>query len=565
MKATSSNGFIILLALLCMFSSATSASGQVVAPEVSQALEKTARVPVVIALRGPTSPPIDSYSPRQLTSKMTAIAATRNKVLARLSSTDFTLTHEWEAISAVAGQVTSSGLAKLLADPDVLRVDLDTGGTGGLAQSVSLIHADVARQRGLTGRGVTIAVLDSGLDTTHPDLADDLLAEQCFCANPDGTGCCPNGSTVQSGPGSAEDDHGHGTNVTGIVASNGYLASTGVAPEAKIVAVKVLDRFNRFVSSAQVLSGLNWLIVNRPEVRVVNMSLGTSALFSGACDEATAFTLAFADAINTLKTRGVMVFAASLNNGSATLMSAPACVANAVSVGAVYTADIGPFSFGATCRDAATAVDQVTCFTNSNSTLDLLAPGAPIRSTGLRGGTSIFIGTSQASPHAAAAAALLLQADPALTPEQIETKLKVTGVSVTDAKNGLSFPRIDLLSFGCATDATEQVRIARGGFIFNPFTRRSVQVVLLQNRGMNPVLGPVALVLDELSSTATLLEADGTTSCVAPAGSPYINIGVGGDGVLSPGETRLVVLRFANPDNQPISYQARVLAGSDDR
>jgi subtilisin family serine protease len=88
----------------------------------------------------------------------------------------------------------------------------------------------------------------------------------------------------------------------------------------------------------------------------------------------------------------------------------------------------------------------VTCFTNSNSTLDLLAPGAPITSAGRNGGRSTFFGTSQASPHAAGAAAVLLEVDPTLTPDQIETLLKTTGVKVTDAKNGLTFPRIDLLA-----------------------------------------------------------------------------------------------------------------------
>jgi hypothetical protein len=126
-------------------------------------------------------------------------------------------------------------------------------------------------------------------------------------------------------------------------------------------------------------------------------------------------------------------------------MPAPACVANTVSVGAVYDANVGPRTFLG-CTDPTTAADQVTCFTNTNTALDLLAPGAPITSTGLGGGCSTFSGTSQASPHAAGAAAVLLEVQPTLTPDQIETTLKMTGVSVTEAQTELAFPRVDLLA-----------------------------------------------------------------------------------------------------------------------
>src|SRR5207247_2408852 len=96
--------------------------------------------------------------------------------------------------------------------------------------------------------------------------------------------------------------------------------------------------------------------------------------------------------------------------------------------------------------DPATVADQITCFTNSNITLDLLGPGARITSTGRGGGLSTFIGTSQASPHCAGAAAVLLEVQPKLTPDEIESILKATGVRIFDARNGLTIPRIDLLA-----------------------------------------------------------------------------------------------------------------------
>src|SRR2546429_7639737 len=65
------------------------------------------------------------------------------------------------------------------------------------------------------------------IDETHPDLKDALIDEACFCTNADGTGCCPGGVTTKTGPGAAADDHGHGSNVAGIVASRGNLVGVG--------------------------------------------------------------------------------------------------------------------------------------------------------------------------------------------------------------------------------------------------------------------------------------------------------------------------------------------------
>ena len=163
---------------------------------------------------------------------------------------------------------------------------------------------------GFNGQGVTVAILDSGVDTDHPDLADDLDGQACFCSSLSGEGgCCPNGLSSQTGPGAAEDDHGHGSNVAGIVTSNGVRAHAGVAPKAKIVAIKVIDRNNRFCCSSDVLAGLDWILTNRPDVDIVNMSLGTFTTYSGDCDGASATTMAFSSAINALRATGVLSFA----------------------------------------------------------------------------------------------------------------------------------------------------------------------------------------------------------------------------------------------------------------
>jgi subtilisin family serine protease len=398
-------------------------------PAVYDALAKGPTVRVLVALREPRA------DGRDLTRRLAEVEAAQGNVLAAIGPSDFRLSQRWDAISALAGDVSASGLAKLVADPGVLRIDVAVPIHAALAQSVPMIRADEVHSAGFTGRGVVVAVLDTGVDETHPDLSSSLIAEQCFC-----TGCCPNGSSEQSGSGAARDENGHGTNVTGIITGDGKVAPTGVAPDADIVAVRVLDK-NGGGDSTQLVSGFDYVLKSRPEVKVVNLSLGSSNLFSGTCDNSASFTAAFAQAINALKARGTVTFASSLNNGSSSQIGVPACISSAIAVGAVYDSDAGTVSFG--CTDASTRADQVPCFSNSSSKVDLLAPGAPITAAGLGGGASTFLGTSQASPHAAAAAALLLQANPGLSPDRIKSALQSTGPTVTDSKNGLSFHRID--------------------------------------------------------------------------------------------------------------------------
>ncbi len=404
--------------------------------DLHAALQQRPRVNVIIKLREPSTP-VSSLSRR-----IEEIQATQEGVLVGLDPDDFRPTYRWAAISGLAGELSQNGLSKLLRDPDVERVDLDVSGTAGLAESVPLVRADAVHDSGITGKGVVVAVLDTGIDSNHPDLKDAITAQQCFCTNAAGAGCCPNGATQQDGPGAAKDDQGHGTNVSGIIVGRGRVAAKGMAPDAKIVSVKVLDSTGAFADSAQVISGFDYLITQRPEVKVVNMSLGTSILFSGTCDNAASFTGAFAQAIGTLKARGTSVFASSLNNGSASQIGLPACIAAAIAVGAVYDSNVGTISFG--CTDPTTKADQVCCFSNSSTAVDLLAPGAAISAAGRGGGISTFLGTSQASPHAAGAAALLLAARPSLTVDQIESALKTTGKPIKDSKSGLTIPRIDV-------------------------------------------------------------------------------------------------------------------------
>lgn len=408
-------------------------AGQLGARALSEAAEM-GKVRVIVALREPSVPLGDLGRHNE------AVRRTQASVLGSLGPGEFLLTHRWESIPAVAGVASLSGLARLAADPDVLQVDVDEPAYMASDEAAALMRVDEVRGRGVTGKGVVVAVLDTGVDTDHPDIRDSLVGEACFCTSPSGAGCCPSGAATQAGAGSSEDDQGHGTNVTGVITSDGRVAPQGIAPDAQIVAIKVLDRTGAG-SSSGILSGLDHVINARREVKVVNLSLGLGNLFAGFCDSAASFTTSFASAINTLRSRNVSVFAASANNANSSQIAVPACIRNAIAVGAVYDGDTGTVTFG--CTDGTTRADQVACFSNSSSAVDVMAPGAPITSAGLGGGVSTFFGTSQACPAAAGVAALLLEANPALGVDALENALKNGGVNVTDPKNGLSFRRID--------------------------------------------------------------------------------------------------------------------------
>jgi subtilisin family serine protease len=416
----------LIVAVLGVQGAGAHPSHLVADPGVAAALARHGSAKVMVVFRA-------QARQRSIRSTVTAVRAVRNRILAEAGN-GFRATARWDAVNAVPGWITKSGLARLASDPDVERIGLDVGGGHAAdAESTTLIHADQAQALGFTGSGVTVGILDSGVDVGHPDLQANVVGQHCVydCAG---------------GPDSAQDDNGHGTNVSGIIASKGTVAPIGIAPAAKLVMVKMLDQDASYPSPDQVIDSLNWLALNRPDVKVVNMSIVSTQLFSGYCDSATAWTAAFSSAVASLHSKGVTLFAAAGNNETTSAMAAPACIRDVVAVGAVYDSAYG--SDQVVCTDAS-AADRVTCFSDSSPALDVLAPGALITSTGLRSNgslTSTYLGTSQASPHAAGAAAILLQARPGLTPEQVEAVLKGSGRPIADWRNGRVTPRIDVLA-----------------------------------------------------------------------------------------------------------------------
>jgi hypothetical protein len=411
----------------------SSARGADVDPRVERAFETDERAGVFLMLRA--------------TGETTAHV--QRTVIDALGA-DFEVWHRYGSIPALAGELTRSGLARARVHADITAIQLDGTGTGGLKEALPATGVDkVHAQRGLTGKGITVAVLDSGAPSQHPALKDAIVAQHCFTSS----ACPPNNAREGE---SAEDDHNHGSNVTGIVASRGGGGvAVGYAPGASIVAVKVLNRSNAGRVSDWV-AGFDWVSTNVSmlNVKVINASLVSTQEYATAadCDRGEG---ALAAVTKKLIDAGVTITASSGNTGHTETMTAPACNTGVIAVGATYDTDLGrqPEQGGTyqalggapwpACSDATTNAKTIACFTSTaGARLDVLAPGSQMTSAGKGTGTSMFRGTSQASPGVAGLSALLLECNPALTPSKILEVLKATGEPIMDPRSGMSYPLI---------------------------------------------------------------------------------------------------------------------------
>ncbi len=295
------------------------------------------------------------------------------------------------------------------------------------------------------GTGYTVAVLDTGIDYRHPDLG----------------GGFGNGRKVVAGwdfvnnDADPMDDNGHGTHLAGIVAS-GNAATPGVAPEANLVALKVLDA-NMNGSWTNIDSALQWVINHKTQYNIVavNLSLGSGNYTSNP------YALLDND-FSTLKNLGVFTAVAAGNRyysfNSQQGLSYPSISPDVVSVGATWAANAGPITFSTGAAESSPVVDHIVSLTQRSSALSLVAPGAWITSTWLNGSTKPMGGTSMATAVVSGAAALLHQAydqsgrGVQATQDNLLKVMQSTGIAIVDAEygtdnvvnTGLAFKRLDL-------------------------------------------------------------------------------------------------------------------------
>lgn len=398
-----------------------------------------------------------------------AVEAARIQLMSGLDAADFVPSYEYRSVAAIAGVASTDGILKLLDTGKVVRVDVDAIAQATLTQAVPFVHLDATQALGFTGSGVTVAVTDTGIDAQHPDFAGAIDGEECFCTLGN-HGCCPNGSNRQSGAGSAApgsvpgspDERFHGTWTSGIIAERGVTAPRGGAPGARLFALKVLDRTGTGETSG-IVAALDWVLNTRPDIKVINMSLGDSSVkvFDADCDNASAFTMMYRDVINALRSTGATVIAASGNDGYGVYMNSPACIHNAVSVAASYDNDPQNLTYGL-CANVPETPDNVACFSDTNHTTDMAAPGVNITAANLGGGAATHTGTSASAPMVTACAAALREAAPALSSLELELALKSANeIHVFRSEQqypptGINLPRLDCMA------AVNQVLAGRG-------------------------------------------------------------------------------------------------------
>ncbi|MGW0764522.1 S8 family serine peptidase [Streptomyces sp. NPDC002676] len=263
------------------------------------------------------------------------------------------------------------------------KVWLDGRVKADMAESNAQIGTQAGWDAGLTGKGVTVAVLDTGVDLTHPDLTDRTTATRSFI----------DGQEVA-------DRNGHGTHVTSTVGGSGAASGgteKGVAPGATLAVGKVLSDQGSG-SESQIIAGMEWA-ARDVHARIVSMSLGSTEPSDG--------TDPMAQAVNTLsRETGALFVVAAGNTGAPSSIGSPGAADAALTVGAVDSADQAAYFTSAGPRYGDNALKP-----------DISAPGVDILAarSQLVDGSGYYTtlsGTSMATPHVAGVAALLAEEHP---------------------------------------------------------------------------------------------------------------------------------------------------------
>ena len=352
-----------------------------------------------------------------------------------------------------------ASLNALLARPEIKAVYWNDPLHAVLAQSQPLINQPAVASVGEVGTGSTVAVIDNGIDYTNAAFGS--------CTAPGVPASCHVSVSLNFGTGTT--DTTHGTNVSAIV--------LGVAPDSRIAMLNAFSGTSALTSD--IINAINWTISNQSAYNIVaiNMSLGDGTRNTTLCKNNNAFYTPVTNSINA----GITVVAAAGNDAYTNGLNKPACTPGIISVGAVYDSDLSNqgypngVTWGSLCTDSSTAADQIICFSDSASFLTMLAPGALITAAGITEG-----GTSQASPHVAGAVAVLRSAFPLESLNQTQARLTSSGTMITDSRNGITTPRLNLLEAARPVNDAFANRIALSG---NSGSTNGINFSPRKNRG----------------------------------------------------------------------------------
>ncbi len=393
-----------------------------------------------------------------------------------------------------------------------------------LDASDAQIRADSLRARlGLSGEGIVVSIIDTGVDYGHPALGG------CF-----GPGCrVIGGYDFVNGDADPMDDHGHGTHVAGIVGGNG-AGLTGVAPAVRFLAYKVLGASGGGAQS-DVIAGIDRSLdpdgnpLTDDAADVINLSLGGSGDADGP----------LAQAVDEAVAAGVVCVVAAGNSGGYLTIGSPGCARQAITVGAVTSLDqIASFS----SRGPAAPDDAIKP--------DVVAPGVGIVSTWPGGGSRALSGTSMATPHVAGVAALLRQLHPGWSPAAIKSALMNSAVDLGADPFQQGAGRIDALAAGTSGVSIQPASLSFG---LSPTTSP-----LWSATGTVTLRNDAAAARVVTLSTASNLPP-GSTVQVSPASV-----------ALAPGEARSVTVTLSLDHapvvlNAPHAYSGAVRASVDGR
>ncbi|MEJ8574472.1 S8 family peptidase [Microbaculum marinum] len=403
------------------------------------AAETRGAIPIIVTLRTDFAPEAE-LSMFAAANQRTAIASLQDRVLARVPSEENVKT--FKTVPMVAMTVNERGLQALLSDSNVAAIHEDIPHPPTLDESVPIIKANkVWKRKGKTGKGWTVAVLDTGVDRGHRAFRNKIVSEACFSTNSpvdNATSVCPRGVSASTKRKSgkycdlAVEGCDHGTHVAGIAVGNPNNRFKGVAKGAKLIPIQVFTRFENssfctfgdpcaLSFTSDQIAGLErvFQLRNKFKIASVNMSLGGSPV-TGACK-----TDPLRPIIQNLRSAKIATVIASGNNSATGAISAPACIPEAIAV-------------GATDKD-----DTIAPYSNQSKLVDVMAPGSDIHAPVPKNSYGTKSGTSMATPHVAGTWAVLKQRHKNASVSQIEKALECTGKKVRD--RGPGKPRIDVL------------------------------------------------------------------------------------------------------------------------
>lgn len=313
------------------------------------------------------------------------------QTLAAISFADLTPA-QVDELTAAGYKLSPVGTKKLLDT----RINADTTPYG-----IAKVRAPESWARS-TGEGAKVCVIDTGIDLSHPDLVPNFV---------EGV------STVGVGSNDPSDVHGHGTHVAGTIAAAANGSDVvGVAPDAEIYVAAVFGAGGT-ATDEDILEGLDWCASKG--TKIFSMSYGGSV--STPAEEA---------AYQAAHDAGILLVAASGNDGASAPIGYPANYPFVVAVGATDTNDV------------------IAGFSQRGPNLDVVAPGVSVLSDAVGGGTTTMSGTSMATPHVSGVAAALWAANPGLTHDDIEAMIKATATDLgaPDFDNTYGYGRVDLVA-----------------------------------------------------------------------------------------------------------------------